>query len=75
MINKPPLHELMEHVDTKYTLVSVAAKRARAMIEDNPDMLHDSLTNPVTLALEDVASGKVEWQRTKESNNPSELLP
>ena len=67
MINKPPLSELMQHVDTKYTLVAVAAKRARTMIERDPDMLHDSQVNPVTLALEEVADGKVEWQRTKDN--------
>ena len=67
MVNKPPLNEMMQHVDTKYTLVAVAAKRARTMIEDNPDMLHDSQVNPVTLALEEVAAGKVEWQRTKDN--------
>jgi DNA-directed RNA polymerase subunit omega len=67
MVNKPPLSELMQHVDTKYTLVSIAAKRARTMIDNNPDMLHDSQMNPVTLALEEVAEGKVEWQRIKDN--------
>lgn len=62
MINKPPLNELMKYVDSKYTLVIVAAKRARTMIEDNPDMLAKGMINPVSVALREVAEGNVIWK-------------
>lgn len=66
MLNKPPLSQMMPYVDSKYTLVTIAAKRARATIENNPDMLHADMLNPVSLALEEVADGKIEWARTKD---------
>ena len=66
MLNKPPLNQMMHYVDSKYTLVIVAAKRARLTIDSSPDMLHADMLNPVSLALEDIAGGKIEWQRTKD---------
>ena len=66
MLNKPPLNQMMSYVDSKYTLVIVAAKRARLTIDNNPDMLHTDMLNPVSLALEDVAEGKIDWRRTKD---------
>lgn len=67
MLNKPPLNQMMPYVDSKYTLVTIAAKRARATIDNNPDMLHTDMLNPVSMALEEVAAGKIEWRRTKDS--------
>ena len=66
MLNKPPLSQMMPYVDSKYTLVIVAAKRARTTIDSNPDMLHTDMLNPVSLALEDIAAGKIGWQRLKD---------
>ena len=54
MLVKPILSELMEHVDSKYTLVSISAKRARQiMAEEN--VLYD---NPVSMALREIAGGE-----------------
>ena len=39
MLNKPNINELMQCVDSKYALVILAAKRARTMIERNPDYI------------------------------------
>ena len=61
MLNKPTLKELMPFVDSKYTLVILASRRARTVIEKNPDMLANSTINPVSLALKDIADGKIEW--------------
>jgi len=61
LLNKPTLKELMPFVDSKYTLVILASRRARTVIEKNPDMLANSTINPVSLALKDIADGKIEW--------------
>ena len=66
MLNKPPLNQMMPYVDSKYTLVIVAAKRARLTIDSSPDMLHTDMLNPVSLALEDIAEGRISWRRTKD---------
>ena len=61
MLNKPTLKELMPYVDSKYTLVILASKRARTIIEKNPDLLATSTQNPVSMALKDIADGKIQW--------------
>jgi DNA-directed RNA polymerase subunit omega len=69
LLNKPSLKELMKNVDSKYTLVIVASKQARALIENNPDMLASSSINPVSLALKDIADGKINYTTGKKSPN------
>jgi len=63
-VKQPSLDELMGHVDSKYTLVVVAAKRARA-ITDQRVSLPDKSTKPVTVALFEISQGKVRFERTK----------
>ncbi len=67
MMVKPPLTELEKHVDSKYTLVTLAAKRARE-ITDGDAILADHLDTdkPVSIALEEIAAGKISYIRTKE---------
>lgn len=64
-MKQPSLDDLMKQVDSKYTLVVAAAKRAR-MITEGADRLVDSESyKAVTVALEEIASDKVRYQRTK----------
>ncbi|MDS1029637.1 DNA-directed RNA polymerase subunit omega [Bacillota bacterium LX-D] len=63
-MNKPTIDELMRYVDSKYTLVVVAAKRARSFTE-SPETLSAKGIKPVTRALEEIAAGKVSYERTK----------
>lgn len=56
----PSLEELLAKVDSKYTLVVAAAKRARQIIEESgDDDQEDRALKAVSLALADIASGKV----------------
>ncbi len=65
MLVKPILSELMEHVDSKYTLVSISAKRARQiMAEEN--VLYD---NPVSMALREIAGGEITWEEALPTEN------
>ena len=56
---KPPLEELLEQVESKYALVMVAAKRARQLKDGVLPLVDIDSTNPVTVALEEIATGKV----------------
>jgi DNA-directed RNA polymerase subunit omega len=56
---KPPLEELLEQVDTKYALVLAAAKRARQIKDGGLPLVDIDSTNPVTVALEEIATGKI----------------
>ena len=55
MMVKPPLKKLESQVDSKYTLVTLAAKRARELTD-----------KPVSLAFYEIAEGEVTYKRTKE---------
>jgi DNA-directed RNA polymerase subunit omega len=55
----PSADRLEERVGSKYALVILAAKRARQLKEGLPPLIRGSSANPLTIALEEVASGKV----------------
>ena len=61
MLNKPSLRELLPRVDSKYTLVILAAKRARSLIDNNPDLVDVATFNSVSVALREIADGKLTW--------------
>jgi DNA-directed RNA polymerase subunit omega len=73
----PRIDELMENVDTRYALVIVAAKRARQInnyhhqlgegtFDDFPPPLVESRSkNYLTMALEEIAEGKLKYAYQK----------
>lgn len=61
----PSLDVLVEKVDSKYTLVVLAAKRAREIMNGEAALTDSKSNKPVTVALEEVANGRVVWERTK----------
>ncbi|KUK83543.1 MAG: DNA-directed RNA polymerase subunit omega [Pelotomaculum thermopropionicum] len=66
MNNLPTLDELMEKVDSRYTLVVVAAKRARALTESGAEAGDGPVAGkPVTAALVDIFQDKVKYKRTR----------
>ena len=62
-IIRPPLEALLEKVDNKYSLVVGVAKRARQLKEGHLPMVDIASTNPVTVALEEIAAGKVRAEK------------
>ena len=59
MMLEPPMNELLDQVPSRYMLVNVVAQRARQIAseaEENGISLDDK---PVTLAIREVAEGKV----------------
>lgn len=63
MIN-PPLDDLLKHVDNRFTLATVSAKRARQIIEREQANNEHSL-KAVTMALNEIVTGKTKYERTK----------
>jgi len=61
----PPLDTLMEKVDCKYTLVVFAAKRAREIMSGDAPLVDSKSKKPVTIAMEEIAQGKITYQRMK----------
>lgn len=69
---EPPINELMEKVDSRYTLVILAAKRAREIADEQNDpdkefaKLVDCKSNkPVTIATHEIAKGMVSYDRSE----------
>lgn len=62
---KPTLDELINKVDSKYTLVVAAAKRAREIVDGKGPLIVDHSSKPVTVALREIAAGHLSYERTK----------
>jgi len=65
----PSIDKLIQHVDSKYTLVIVAAKRAR-QIKNNlleKEKKEHKTYKEVTMALEEIAQGDVFYERKKKT--------
>lgn len=62
---RPSLDVLVQKVDSKYTLVVAAAKRAREIMDGSAPMVETRSNKPVTVALQEIAEGKVGYERTK----------
>lgn len=64
----PSVDELKKKIDSKYSLVSLASKRARQMQEEGGERLDKYVSyKPVGKALEEVASGVLEKEKQDES--------
>ncbi|HEX7511997.1 MAG TPA: DNA-directed RNA polymerase subunit omega [Candidatus Methylomirabilis sp.] len=57
-----PIEDLMEHVDSKYRLVMVAAKRAKQLNRGAVPLLQVRSVKPIYQALEEVATGKLAYE-------------
>ena len=74
----PPIEELLEKVDSKFTLVSLAAKRAR-QINSYFSQLGEGLgaivppqvasvsRKPLSIALEEIAADKITYERAEDT--------
>lgn len=62
---KPSIDVLVTKVDSKYSLVVAAAKRARSIVEGAPVLVESESKKPVTQALHEIAADKIKYERTK----------
>ncbi|MER3455360.1 MAG: DNA-directed RNA polymerase subunit omega [candidate division GAL15 bacterium] len=56
---RPPIETLLERVPNKYLLVVLAAKRARELRSGQLPLVDVDSQNPVTVALEEIAAGRL----------------
>ncbi len=64
MIN-PSIDTLVKKVDSKYTLVVLAAKRAREIMDGSASLVDSKSNKQVTIALDEIAQDKITYERTK----------
>lgn len=54
------------YLQSKYTLVSVAAKRARQLLDGSKRRVESLSEKPVTIALEELSQGKLIFERIRD---------
>ena len=62
MMLYPPMNELLKQVPSRYMLVNVVAQRARQISSAAEEEEMSLEEKPVTIAIREVAEGKVEVQ-------------
>ena len=62
----PPVADLLKNVQSRYLLVNVVAQRARELAAEAEELQEDLPEKPVTLAIREVADGKLAAQLKEE---------
>ena len=65
----PPVADLLKNVDSRYLLVNVIAKRAREIAIEAEERQEELKEKPVTLAIKEVAEGKLSASLKEEYTN------
>ena len=55
----PPVADMLKNVDSRYLLVNVVARRAREIASEAEEQQEELTEKPVTLAIREVADGKL----------------
>lgn len=62
----PSINEIREKVDSKYTLVILAAKRSRDIIEGMPKLTEVEVDKPVSIAANEIAEDLITYREAVE---------
>ena len=65
MLFNPTQDSLMKRVDSKYTLVTLAAKRARQLTDGDKPLVDVDTTKVVSIAMEEIDQGKITYEAPK----------
>ena len=70
------LEDILEHTGNKYLSVNVAAKRAREINAENSlPMLMANAQKPVTIAIDELQSGRIDYEELDQTEELSEDSP
>ncbi|MFA5637342.1 MAG: DNA-directed RNA polymerase subunit omega [Anaerovoracaceae bacterium] len=61
----PSINELKKKVDSRYTLVILAAKRARDILSGKPILTEAAAEKPVSIAANEIAEDLITYKREK----------
>ena len=68
-MTEPPIGELLDKVDCRYTLAVEASKRARELIGGSLPLIDTKDSNPLSIAIEEINRGLITYSRTEESSD------
>jgi DNA-directed RNA polymerase subunit omega len=57
-MKKISIDELIDMVDSRYSLVTIVSRRARQIIDGSEELVRTSTTKPVAIAIEEFYEGK-----------------
>jgi DNA-directed RNA polymerase subunit omega len=63
MMIEPPIGELLEKVDCRYTLAVEASKRARELIAGAQPLIDTREVKPLSIAIEEISRGLITYTR------------
>jgi len=63
MLLYPPINLIRKKADSRYTLVILAAKRARDIIDGKPRLIEDQGEVPVTTATKEIYEELITYRR------------
>lgn len=66
MLLYPSINVIKTKADSRYTLVSLAAKRARDLIDGKPRLTAVDEEKPVSVAANEIAEDLITYQRVEE---------
>lgn len=66
MLLYPSINVIKTKADSRYTLVSLAAKRARDLIDGKPKLTGEPTEKPVSIAAYEIAEDLITYQRGTE---------
>ena len=69
----PSINLLRSKVDSSYTLVIMAAKRARDLIDGKPQLTEVESSKPVTLATNEIAEDLISFTREEKNADSEEV--
>ena len=59
----PSINEIRKKADSRYTLVILAAKRARDIIDGKPALTDEDTERPVSVAANEIAEDLITYKR------------
>lgn len=62
----PSINTIRSKADSRYTLVILAAKRARDIIEGMPSLTEEDVTKPVSIAANEIAEDLITYQEAED---------
>ncbi len=66
MLLYPSVNDLNEKTDSRYTLVVLAAKRARDLVDGKPALTEEECERPVSQAAKEIAADLISYDRPEE---------
>ena len=63
MLLHPPIDEIKQKADSRYTLVIMAAKRARDLVAEKPALIEIENNVPISIAAEEIVQDEITYRR------------